>query len=134
MQSIMVVEDDVAVAELLEDVLGHAGYRVHALHHLRSAWLALEVTGADLLIADVGLPDGSGIEVARRAEALGIPALLMTGHPGHMQELDAAHRIYLCKPFRLQHLKRQVRDLLQQRDEPVAVSSRIRRQMNQRLP
>jgi DNA-binding response OmpR family regulator len=110
MAAILVVEDDAAIAEMLRTLLEEAGHCATVVHGLEAARAVL--AAADLVIADIGLPDGSGLEIAQAAAAIPIPVLLTTGHPGRMAELDEEHRAYLRKPFRVRELEERVAQLL----------------------
>jgi DNA-binding response OmpR family regulator len=110
MAAILVIEDDAAIAEMLRTALEEAGHRATVVHGLEAARAVL--ASADLVIADIGLPDGSGLDIARDAAALRIPVLLTTGHPGRMAELDEERRAYLRKPFRVRDLHQRVAQLL----------------------
>jgi DNA-binding response OmpR family regulator len=110
MAVILVVEDDPALAEMLRTVLEDAGHRVTVMHALAAARPALAT--AQLVIADVGLPDGSGLDIAQEAAALRIPVLITTGHPSRMVELEDEQRAYLRKPFRVHELQQRIGQLL----------------------
>lgn len=53
------------------------------------------------MIADVRLPDGSGLDLAAKARDLGKPVILITGNGDVRQMLDERGITYLPKPFRL---------------------------------
>jgi FixJ family two-component response regulator len=50
---------------------------------------------------NVGLPDGSGRDIAALARAAGIKIVLTSGHPDALQALNAARVEHLAKPFRI---------------------------------
>jgi DNA-binding response OmpR family regulator len=110
MAAILVIEDDAAIAEMLRTTLEEAGHRAIVVYGLEAARSALAT--ADLVIADIGLPDGSGLDIAGDAAAVRIPVLLTTGHPEHMAQLEAERRAYLRKPFRVRDLQQRVAELL----------------------
>lgn len=78
---ILVVEDEPLVAFDTEHFLGTCGFEVAAtVDSVAGALAAIDSgIGIDLVLADVNLADGSGIDVARSAHAAGIPVLLVTG-------------------------------------------------------
>ena len=104
---IVVVEDDAAVAELVTLYLRNAGFIVeHAPNGARARALFDEVRPA-LVVLDLGLPDGDGVEVARQLIAGGCPVVLFTSHT--RQELvdrvrSAGVMSYLLKPLRAAEL------------------------------
>lgn len=99
---ILVVEDDRAVAQLIERLLTAAGYEVLAASGPGEALLLAEQhTGRlDLLLADVALPRMSGPALAQRLRALypDLRVLLMSGY-AHDARHDAGHLPLLSKPF-----------------------------------
>lgn len=67
---ILLVEDDETIREYLTETLrGYAGYDVVSAADLASANMALETSTPDLLILDIGLPDGSGLELIAKLGA-----------------------------------------------------------------
>jgi DNA-binding NtrC family response regulator len=113
MRRILLVEDDPDVRLLLEHVLIDAGYRVvtartmaDAVDHLRGPY--------DLVIADVKLPDGTGMEVADAATAHGVKAILITGYAFCLSAETTDRYELLLKPVRpdeiLRALERAIED------------------------
>lgn len=107
---IMVVDDEVSVANFMSELLEHAGYRTSvfndpgtALDHLRSS------DDVDLLITDQTMPHMSGSELAATiADELSsqLPVILCTGYGSALPE-DGTHpniHARLAKPFRLKEL------------------------------
>ncbi len=96
---ILVVEDEPLVAFDTEHFLGSEGFEIVATTDSAASASATITAGAaiDLVLADVNLSDGSGIDVARTAHEHGIPVLLVTG------ACPEAARIYaagcLAKPY-----------------------------------
>jgi DNA-binding response OmpR family regulator len=104
MASILLVEDEADLRRLLCTVVEDAGYRVECVGRFAEALNHLKSGTFDLLVADVGLPDGSGFDLAEKAKELGKKALLVTGYPHFMDHLDERGAPYLRKPFRLEEL------------------------------
>ncbi|PXX93301.1 response regulator [Marinobacter vulgaris] len=102
----LILEDDVLLADLIETVVGglYPGVTVFVTASVTTAlehWLQY---GADLMIIDWNLPDGSGLDVVRAArQSDGNPAIVMiSGRSDRESVLKAAHyRIsgYISKPF-----------------------------------
>lgn len=118
-ETILVVEDDSAVALLVEDILNSAGYRVLTAEDGPSALqISQQHSGEiDLLLTDVVLPKMGGKEVASRLTALrpGLKVLFMSGYTG----LSAAQHgnldsdvNFLPKPFSPDALCEKVRAVL----------------------
>jgi len=101
---ILVVEDDEGIAGGLAATLRGAGYAVDLCPTLSAAWAALHVEAFDMVLLDLGLPDGDGIDWLRRLrqEGLHLPVLIMTARdalPDRIAGLDEGADDYLVKPF-----------------------------------
>ena len=119
---ILLVEDDAALRVALEELLCREGYDVVKASNVRTAREGLDAT-ADLVILDVGLPDGDGVELCRswRTEGVQTPILFLTAKDEEMdvvRGLDSGGNDYVTKPFRMQELLSRIRALLRrnQRD------------------
>jgi two-component system cell cycle sensor histidine kinase/response regulator CckA len=122
-ETVMVVEDEVAVRELIVQVLSRAGYRVLPAGSLREveSLLKSETGSPDLLITDMVLPeggDGQAVAELLRQRYPGLPIIFMSGysqkaaaHAGGSDELAE----FLEKPFELAVLQRRVRKMLDMR-------------------
>ena len=125
---ILLVEDDTALRGALEELLCREGYDVVKAFNVRSAREGLDAT-ADLVILDVGLPDGDGVELCRlwRREGVQTPILFLTAKDEEMdvvRGLDSGGNDYVTKPFRMQELLSRIRALLRrnQRDTTITRS------------
>jgi DNA-binding response OmpR family regulator len=113
---LLLVEDDRRLADLVVRLLN--GER-HVVEHAASGATALDMAGAegiDAIVLDVGLPDISGLEVARRLRASGssVPILMLTARDSvsdRVAGLDAGADDYLVKPFAVEELSARVRAL-----------------------
>ena len=113
---ILLVEDDAALRGALEELLCREGYDVVKASNVRTAREGLDAT-ADLVILDVGLPDGDGVELCRcwRSEGVQTPILFLTAKDEEMdvvRGLDSGGNDYVTKPFRMQELLSRIRALL----------------------
>ena len=113
---ILLVEDDTALRGALEELLCREGYDVVKASNVRTAREGLDAT-ADLVILDVGLPDGDGVELCRcwRSEGVQTPILFLTAKDEEMdvvRGLDSGGNDYVTKPFRMQELLSRIRALL----------------------
>ena len=113
---ILLVEDDSALRGALEELLCREGYDVVKASNVRSARAGLDAA-ADLVILDVGLPDGDGVELCRswRSEGVQTPILFLTAKDEEMdvvRGLDSGGNDYVTKPFRMQELLSRIRALL----------------------
>lgn len=113
----MLVEDDDAIASLLEHALARDGYRIRRVATGGEALGAVHAGPTDLVILDLGLPDLDGLEVCRRLRARGVqqPVLMLTARDGELDRvvgLDVGADDYLAKPFSLAELQARIRALL----------------------
>lgn len=121
--SLLVVEDDHAIRTFLADNLTADGFELHVAVGVRDGLRALEAKAPDLAIVDVGLADGSGLELIARVRATDGFArtdpqqrfLVLSGRAGEIDRLRGL-RVgaddYLAKPFSYQELVLRVRALL----------------------
>ena len=102
--TILVVEDDQALAEALQDTLATAGYNVVLAENGRLALGQLEETSVDLVVSDINMPQMSGDALLKRVKTLypDIPVILMTAYGTIEQAVDAMRDgavDYMVKPF-----------------------------------
>jgi two-component system, OmpR family, response regulator MprA len=115
-QRVLVVEDDPAIARVLELELGEAGYRVEVTVAGTDGLSAMERERPDLVVLDVRLPDMDGLTVCRRARRSGhdMPILMLTALDrvgDRVVGLDAGADDYLAKPFAIEELLARLRAL-----------------------
>jgi DNA-binding response OmpR family regulator len=104
---VLVVEDEVSLAETIRDGLGRDGFTVDLVHDgVEGLWSATESPhGAyDAIVLDIMLPKLSGYEVCRHLRARGVwtPVLMLTAKDGEYDQADALDLgadDYLTKPF-----------------------------------
>lgn len=107
--SILVLEDDRSISELLVWVLSEAGYHVTAATTVREAIRICGEHVPDVVVADLLLPDGMGSELLEelraRADGEGPPSIVMSALPHARRHARAAGaRHCLSKPFDLTEL------------------------------
>jgi len=101
---LLLVEDSSRLASLIGDAVREAGWRLDVAGTLADAEAAIAATEFDLILLDLGLPDGDGLDLLRglRRAANATPVLIITAR-GTVDEriagLDAGADDYLVKPF-----------------------------------
>jgi DNA-binding response OmpR family regulator/tRNA A-37 threonylcarbamoyl transferase component Bud32 len=114
---IVVVEDDISLAELVRDFLEHEGNSVKAFHNGLEGQNFILANQPDLIILDWDLPGLNGIEILRDYRGFGgkCPVIMLTGHQDVEDKekgFDEGADDYLTKPFNLKELGARVRGLL----------------------
>jgi PleD family two-component response regulator len=119
-QNILIVEDDVDVAEMLDAYFRVKGYEVETVNWGEDAFEACRKNLPDLVILDIRLPDIDGYEVARRLRATrrtkDVPIIFLTekrGRSDKLQGLEFGVEDYITKPFDIQELRLRVKNALQ---------------------
>lgn len=116
--SILVVEDDPSLRELLEDELVDAGYAVNTAGSAEAALKTLQGDRFDLVLSDLRLPGANGLELLKAVQASS-PApgfIIITAFGTVEQAVDALKKgadDFLTKPLRLDHLRISVSRVLQ---------------------
>ena len=128
--SILLIDDDRRLAEMVGRYLGQAGFSVQVQGTARAGLEALVERTPDLILLDLMLPDGDGLDVCRQIRQRGglaarVPILMLTARgetTDRVVGLEVGADDYLPKPFEPRELLARVRALLR-RAAPVDVSS-----------
>lgn len=121
--TVLLVEDDPELRNTLREALGVEGYRVHAAASLADARAllahAFDADRPDLVLLDLGLPDGDGESFLARLRQTGAPPVIVVsarhGDDPKVRLLDAGADDYLVKPFSLAELLARMRVALRHR-------------------
>lgn len=131
MNIILVVEDDLRVANLLKGGLEEKGYQLLVAYDGASAWRLFQSQAADLVISDVILPKMDGFELCRliKQSSPQTPVLMLTAlgtTDDKLQGFDSGADDYLVKPFDFRELDARIRVLLKRhKGAPVEQPVRI---------
>ena len=114
---ILVIEDDVKVANFVQAGLQQEGHAVDVLHEGSKAGEQALAVDYDAVVLDVMLPGRSGFQVLRdiRARKASLPVLMLTAKDSvedRVAGLDAGADDYLVKPFAFSELVARIRALL----------------------
>lgn len=125
MERIFLLEDDVALSRGISMALSGPERKVIQTNCLAQAQEKLAVTAFDLLILDINLPDGSGLDLLRKLRAHGnaTPTILLTANDLEMDEvtgLEAGADDYITKPFSLAVLRARVHAQLRRGSRPAS--------------
>lgn len=113
---VLVIDDDEEACALISRALGRAGHAVSAAHSAQAAHAALLAGAFDVMVLDVGLPDGSGLTLCRHLREADIrtPILFLSARgsvSARVDGLEAGGDDYLVKPFALKELHARLRAL-----------------------
>ncbi len=116
---VLVVEDDLDVAEMLNAYFRVQGYEVFTVNWGEDGVRACQTMRPDLVILDIRLPDIDGYEVAKRLRAdrrtQDVPIIFLTekrDRADRLQGLELGADDYITKPFDVQELRLRVRNAL----------------------
>ena len=131
MSSVLVVEDESAIAELIAINLRHAGFEVTVAADADQAQAAVDRVLPDLVLLDWMLPGQSGIVLAKRwrsdARTREMPVIMLTARAEEADKitgLDAGADDYLTKPFSTRELMARIRAVLR-RKAPEALDTAV---------
>lgn len=117
MSKVLIVEDDVALSDSLEQILSADGFTIDSVIDGAEGDEYLKTYTYELIILDWDVPSLSGVELCRRYRQRGgvCPILLLTGKSAIAEKeegLDAGADDYLTKPFHPRELRARIRALL----------------------
>ena len=116
---LLLVEDDLQLGNALTRLL-QRHYRVHWVRNLASARGHLDAAEHDVMLLDLGLPDGDGVAWLQSLRAAGsnLPVLIITARDAlddRVRGLDTGADDYLVKPFEPEELLARIRVLLRRK-------------------
>ena len=120
-RSILIVDDNDDVRELLLNFLEHDSYRLYSANNGDSALALLHSERIDLLLLDVMMPGISGVELLKKVKNShfpinpDLPIIMITARSGSddiEEAMAAGAHSYIIKPFRGEEIRKQVADVL----------------------
>jgi two-component system OmpR family response regulator len=119
---ILIVDDDLQIRKLLGRYLAEQGFRVTLASDKRTLEAALASNDIQLIVLDVMLPDGSGLEICRdmRSGNSDVPIILLTALKEEFDRiigLEIGADDYLGKPFNPRELAARIRAVLRRQSE-----------------
>ena len=123
---ILVVEDDREIRALIQSTLSVEGFAVQTAVTLREAQALIEHSLPDVIVLDLGLPDGDGVELVQQVRKQHTtPILVVSARHQESQKialLDAGADDYLTKPFSVAELLARIRVALRHRGTALAAA------------
>lgn len=118
MSLILIIEDDVTFALMLSTWLGKKGYKVETAVTVKEAKQKIQAISYDLIISDLRLPDGDGMELLRwlKEQSLSFPFIIMTIYAEiqtAVQSMKLGASDYIQKPVNPEELLKKIQELLQ---------------------
>jgi DNA-binding response OmpR family regulator len=125
-RSVLIVDDDVVLAKCVQDYLGYYDYSVRVAATSREALTLLKERRPDIVLLDIHLPDGDGLELVRHVRKLGVKTgIIVATAFGGVQPAIAAMVVgadnYVEKPVPLRSLKLMIEKIIEDH-RPSAIS------------
>src|ERR1051325_5388949 len=129
-KTVLVVEDERQIAQIVRDYLQHAGFGVVTTGDGSQALTLVRERQPDLVVLDLGLPSLDGIEVAKRLRReSSVPIIMLTARveeADRLAGLDVGADDYVTKPFSPRELVLRVRAVLRRTESPAKSSDVLR--------
>lgn len=120
---VLIVEDDRDIRSLLHSVLTVEGFEISTAVSVSEARAMVEHEAPDLILLDLGLPDGRGEDLLAAWRALAVPIIVVSAREdeaGKIALLDAGADDYLVKPFGVGELLARMRVALRHRGTSIS--------------
>ncbi|MEH6634085.1 MAG: phosphate regulon transcriptional regulator PhoB [Halioglobus sp.] len=122
-RTVLVVDDEFAIRDMLNMALGLAGFRVIEAENIQQAYTLVVDERPDIVLLDWMLPGGSGVELLRRLKrddaTKDLPVIMLTAKTTEdnvIQGLDTGADDYITKPFAPRELIARIKALLRRAD------------------
>lgn len=122
---ILIVDDDAALRETLEDFLVGEGYAIRQAANVTQARTSIEGAAPDLVLLDINMPGGDGLTLAAELRArTQLPIIILSGKGSMVDKvvgLEVGADDYVAKPFELRELLARVRAVLRRAKPAIPV-------------
>jgi two-component system KDP operon response regulator KdpE len=126
---VLVVEDDREIRTLIQSALSVEGFEVRTAVSVSEATAMLQHASPDVVLLDLGLPDGDGLDLVLMLRRLGaLPILVISARHQEAEKvklLDAGADDYLTKPFSVSELLARIRVALRHRGTALSPSASL---------
>ena len=117
MLSVLIVEDDITFSLMLTTWLGKKGFEVKALSSVSDAKRQIESVSYDLILSDLRLPDGDGIDLLKwvKEKYASLPLIMMTSYAEiqtAVQAIKLGASDYIAKPLNPEELLSKIREVV----------------------
>ena len=117
MKTILVVDDEDPIRQLLQEELTETGYKVLTADNARDALKLVQEEALDLVVLDIRMPGMDGLEALPRILGLkeGLPVILHTAYSQYQESfMSWAADAYVVKSMDLSELKAKIKELLKE--------------------
>ncbi|HVA33227.1 MAG TPA: response regulator transcription factor [Candidatus Baltobacteraceae bacterium] len=125
-RSVLVVDDEAQIGDILKSYLERDGYHATVCGTVAQALDQLDAHRPDLILLDVTLPDGSGLDVLRTIREHGVPVIMLTARAEEVDRiigLELGADDYVTKPFSPREVVARVRAVMRRFEEPAAAAA-----------
>ena len=116
MISVLIVEDNKIIGSELVDAFGQWGFDASAVETVHDFWLALDARRPQIIVVDLTLPDGSGVDIIRQVRSQSdIGIIVISGRSDEIERvacIETGADDYLVKPCSARELVARIRQLI----------------------
>ena len=128
MPSILILEDDITFSLMLKTWLGKKGFEVSSVSSVSDARNRIENASFDLILSDLRLPDGDGIDLLKwiKENNFAIPLIMMTSYAEiqtAVQAIKSGASDYIAKPLNPEELLGKIKDVIKTETDGGAASA-----------
>lgn len=130
MPSILILEDDITFSLMLKTWLGRKGFEVSSVSSVSDARSRIEDASFDLILSDLRLPDGDGIDLLKwiKENNFVIPLIMMTSYAEiqtAVQAIKLGASDYIAKPLNPEELLGKIKDVIKTETGSVASATEL---------